>query len=95
MNPIIPQNRYVITLTQLGELSPDARFLVRRMRPARRSRPGAAALTLITIPRLIEEMGWVANSPGRFLPRKLRAQQQIIHALAEYRDNPNPTYIEV
>ena len=94
MNPIITQNRYVITLDQLSGLSPDARFLVRRMHPARPG-PNGAALVLLPISNFIQQMGWVANSPGRFSARQLRAQRQILHALAEYRENPSPTYIEV
>jgi len=92
MNPIIPQNRYVITLTQLGGLSPRAFALVRLFR-----RPTGCDLALLSLPtflcrldRLVES----AETRSAFAHRRA-AQKEILRSLSEWLHHPGPTYIEV
>jgi hypothetical protein len=92
MNPIIPQNRYVITLTQLGELSPRAFALVRLFR-----RPTGCDRALLSLPtflcrldRLVES----AETRSAFAHRRA-AQKEILRSLSEWLHHPGPTYIEV
>lgn len=92
MNPIIPQNRYVITLAQLGELSPDASALVRLFR-----RPTGCDRALLTLATFEHELGRLVNiaETRHALDSRRAARDEILRSLREWVEHPGPTYIEI
>ena len=92
MNPIIPQHRYVITLTQLGELSPRAFALVRLFR-----QPPGCDFALFSLHNFLRRLDRLVESAETrsALAHRRAAQKEILHALTEWLQHPGPTYIEV
>lgn len=92
MNPIIPQNRYVITLTQLGELSPRAFALVSLFR-----QPPGCDLALLSLPNFLRRLERLVNSAESrtVLAHRRAAQKEILRSLSEWLAHPGPTYVEI